>query len=386
MVARRVLWWFVAGAATLAVGACGGSSQASRAQSRQPHPSLGPALARKLQRTLDQYRAAYGLPGVAAAIVIPGEGRWAGGSGVADHKTGAPVTAETTFAIASVTKAFVGALALKLAQEGRVSLEQPLSRTVPDWPYADRITLRDLLAQTSGVSLFDQTPAFGRALVRDPRACWSPRRVLSHAGSPSSRPGARWQYNNANYLLAGLVLEHATHEPVATTLRREILDPLGLSDVVLQPQERPSPGAAHGYAGLGDLSDHDLSDGTGFLPFRSGACYSWTASGIVASAPSVAKFGDAVIRGTFLGPMARRELTSFRPTGPTGVYTAYALGLGKIGADLWGTVGDAPGFGSTLAYLPAQGITVAVLANQSNSVQATLMIAETLVQRATQDH
>jgi D-alanyl-D-alanine carboxypeptidase len=277
-------------------------------------------------------------------------------------------------------------LALKLAQEGRVSLQQPLSRTLPNWPYADRITLRELLAQTSGVSFFDQSPAFGRALGRDPRGCWSPRRVLSHAGSPSSRPGRRWQYNNANYLLAGLVLQRATHEPLATALRREILDPLGLRDVVLQPQQHPLPGAAHGYALLGDLSNHDLSDGTGFLPFRSLACYTWTAGGIVASAPSVAKFGNAVIRGSLLDPAARREMTNFRPTDNNFGYSAYAIGLGRIGPNLWGAAGSVPGFGSVLAYLPAHGITVAVLANQSNSTTATLQIAGILAQTATQRH
>jgi D-alanyl-D-alanine carboxypeptidase len=83
---------------------------------------------------------------------------------VADRHTGARVTARTTFAIASITKAFVGALALKLAQEGRVSLEEPLSRTLPRWPYADRFTLRWLLAHRSGVSRFD-----GLGVARLPR-------------------------------------------------------------------------------------------------------------------------------------------------------------------------------------------------------------------------
>ena len=73
--------------------------------------------ARKLQHVFDQQREFYELPGAAAALVIPGMGTWSGGSGVADRQTGARVTAPTTFAIASITKAFVGAPALKLARE-----------------------------------------------------------------------------------------------------------------------------------------------------------------------------------------------------------------------------------------------------------------------------
>jgi hypothetical protein len=70
----------------------------------------------------------------------PGMGIWSGGSGLADRETGRPVTAQTTFAIASITEAFVGALAVKLAPERRVSLEERLSRTLPNWPYAEYLT------------------------------------------------------------------------------------------------------------------------------------------------------------------------------------------------------------------------------------------------------
>jgi D-alanyl-D-alanine carboxypeptidase len=396
MVHGRALGWLLASVAAVTVGACGGHKQTSPAGRAQPQAHVAPELARKLQRVLDQQRTFFRLPGAAAAVVIPGKGSWSGGSGLADRATGAPVTASTPFEIASITKAFVGALAVKLAQQGRVSLDEPLRTTLPDWPYADRITLRDLLAQTSGVSRFagesEGTPPIFRAIDREPRAYWSPHRVLRYVGAPAFRPGERWQYNNANYLLAGLVLEHSTHEPVATALRREIVDPLGLRDVALQPQQRPSPGAAHGYGRrLGDRREHDLSDGSGFVPYRSTASAFWTAGGIVASAPSVAKFGDAVMHGTLLAPSARRQMTSFQSTGGEPGYSAYALGLGQIFSSrlsgyLWGAQGDFPGFGSTLAYLPAKRITVAVLANREESMPATLAIAEFLIETAAEGH
>lgn len=352
---------------------------------------MAPGLARKLQRAFDQQREFYELPGAAAALVIPEKGTWSGGSGVADRQSGRRATARTTFAIASITKAFVGALALKLAKEGRVSLEDPLSRTLPGWPHADRITLRHLLRQTSGVSRFDglESPVF-RAIQRDPGAFWSPRRVLSWAEGPSFAPGKRWEYNNTNYLLAGLVLEHATDEPVAAALRREILDPLGLRDVVLQPQERPRSRAAHGYGPSGGQREHDLADGSGFVPFRSVASASWTAGGIVASAPSVAKFADAVFRGELLGRAAREQMTNFQDTGGAPEYPAYAFGMGRtlwsrVSGQVWVAFGSTAGFGSTLAHLPAKGITVAVLANRDDSTRLTMAIAEVLIETATED-
>jgi len=147
------------------------------------------------------------------------------------------------------------------------------------------------------VSSFDtqRSDPIIRAIDAKPRSLWSPRRTLSYAGKPSFEPGARWQYNNANYLLAGLVIERATGTTVADALRQEILDPLKLDDVVLQPQERARGPTAHGYGEIGsDRRDRDLSDGSNLVPYRSVASSSWTAGGIVASAASVARFGDAV--------------------------------------------------------------------------------------------
>jgi D-alanyl-D-alanine carboxypeptidase len=259
---------------------------------------------------------------------------------------------------------------------------------VPRWPYGDRITLRHLLAQTSGVSRFDGlgSPIL-RAIERDPGAYWSPRRWLRYAGRPSFAPGRGWEYNNTNYLLAGVVLEHALRGPVAVALRREILDPLGLRDVVLQPQERPRAGAAHGYGPA--PGDRDLSDGSGFVPYRSIASAAWTGGGIAASAPAVARFGDALLRGDLLGRAARQQMTSFRDTGGRDGYAGYALGVGQIfmnrisSRPVWATVGSTHGFGSTLAHLPGKGITVAVLANRDDSTPITVAIAEALIEAAT---
>jgi D-alanyl-D-alanine carboxypeptidase len=388
-----LLAWCVS--VVVGVAACGGTARPVPSNAVRPDRPVAPELARKLQRVLDQQREFYELPGAAAGMVIPGAGTWSGGSGMADRRTGRRVTARTPFAIASITKAFVGALSLKLAEEGRVSLDEPLRGTLPRWPYADRITLRHLLAQTSGVSRFDGPgSSIFRAIERDPRAYWSPRRWLRYAGRPSFAPGQRWEYNNTNYLLAGLVLEHATREPVAVALRREILAPLGLRDVVLQPQERPDAGAAHGYGPApGKPHQHDLSDRTGFVPYRSIASAAWTGGGIVASAPSVARFGDAVLRGDLLGAAARRQMTSFQDTGRGDSYLAYALGVGEIYMNrvspdrpVWAALGSTHGFGSTLAHLPGQGITVAVLANRDDSSPITLAIAEALLETATEGH
>jgi D-alanyl-D-alanine carboxypeptidase len=386
--ARR-LWLPVLFALVALLWGCGGDKPAGPDGSGEA--AIDASLARALKATLDQQREFYELPGAAAAVVIPRKGMWSAGSGVADRKTGAPVTTRTPFAIASLTKPFIAALAVKLSESDRLRLDDKLSKFVPRWPNADRITVRQLLNHTSGVSSFDadlRDPII-RAIDARPRSYWSPQRTLSYAGKPSFEPGARWEYNGANYVLAGLVIERATHSTAARALREQILDPLGLDDVVLQPQERARGATAHGYGAIGhDRRERDLSDGTGLVPYRSVASSAWTSAGIVASAPSVARFGDvALFRGSFVTDDSHKQMLAFVPA--NGPYTGYGLGVGKgysqqLSQPVWAAVGNFPGFGGILAHLPSKGVTVVVLANRDNATGITAAIADRLLEQATQ--
>jgi D-alanyl-D-alanine carboxypeptidase len=386
MVRRRLLAGLIV--SLVSVG-CGGSGTAVRTETTPRKAGIDPALARALQRTLDQQRDFFGLPGAAAAVVIPGAGMWSGGSGLADRATGTRATADTPFAIASLTKTFVGALAVRLAADGRLRLDDRLSRWLPRWPRADRITLRQLLNQTSGVSQFGArlSDPINRAIDRRPRSFWSPQRVLGYAGRPEAAPGARWEYNDANYVLAGLAIERATRSTAARALRARILDPLGLDDAVLQPQERGRRPGAHGYGRTrGDRHERDLSDGTGFHPYRSLASAAWTAAGMVASAPSVARFADAALRGPLLTPAGRRDLLAFVPADNL-AYIRYGLGIGegfsnRMSTNVWAALGGTSGFGATLVHHPERHITVVVLSNQDESTQFTVQIADLLLEQA----
>jgi D-alanyl-D-alanine carboxypeptidase len=365
----------------LCLAGCGGSHARNAARESR---GVDPALAASFQRTLDAQRRLHGLPGAAAAVVIPGRGLWSGGAGFADRATRTPVRAQTPFALASVTKFLVGALAVKLAEQGRLRLDSPVSRWLPRWPYADRITVRQLLNQTSGIAdLWDQDP---RAVVAWSRRHWRVPRTLGNAREPVSGPGFEWRYNNTNYLLAGVIIERATHHTVADELRRELLDPLHLDDVVLQPQEqalRP----AHAYARTNrDSRPRDLTAGSRFVPFNLLGSAAWTAAGAVASAPSLARLGDALLRGSLLTPAARAQLLTTEAADGQ-MYASYGLGLGqnlspRLSTMVWVVYGNLPGVASTLAFLPGRDVTAVVLAN-TNQTRVTADIADRLLYAAT---
>jgi D-alanyl-D-alanine carboxypeptidase len=213
----------VGGSLAVAFGCGEGSSSRQPADRQGGSPARGqtggldPALASRLQETLDRVRKHQEIPGAAAAVVIPGQGVWTGTSGEADTRTHRPVTDRTLFGVGSVTKTFVAALMLKLAERDVLDLDDHLSRWVPEFPNSRLITLRQLLNHTSGTSNFTDDPAFAAAQQRNPNTVWTPRRTLRYAQHPDSPPGETWDYSNTNYVLAGLVIARATRSTVART-------------------------------------------------------------------------------------------------------------------------------------------------------------------------
>ena len=102
--------------------------------------------------------------------------------------------------IASVTKPLTAALAVALAREGRLSLDDRLSRWVPDFPNARNITLRQLLNHTSGLFNVDEDEAYNEA-VGDRSRAWTPAMVLQYVRKPYGPPGSVWHYSDTNYTL-----------------------------------------------------------------------------------------------------------------------------------------------------------------------------------------
>ena len=153
---------------------------------------------------------------------------------------------------------------------------------------------------------------------------------------------------------------------MAKTLREQILDPLKLHDAVLQPQERSRSEPAHAYGGPPRVA-RALRIGGRYAPYPSEASSTWTAGGMVASAPSVARFADALLRGELLAPDWRRQLLRFVPASEG--YDGYGLGVGKgqspTGEEVWGHFGAGPEFGTGVFHFRAKAVTVALFVSGS---------------------
>ncbi|WP_104431286.1 serine hydrolase domain-containing protein [Kineococcus xinjiangensis] len=320
-----------------------------------PGPAAGPALpgidAELLQESLDRL-AATGAQGVIARITRDGQVLELR-AGTARHDGAEPVPHEARFRIGSITKVFVATVVLQLAAEGRLSLDEPVSRHLPGLlPDGDRITARMLLQHTSGlVSYTDHVPI-------DPPALSSVEeferlRHLHHAPEDlvalaTSRPlefepGTRFEYSNTGYVVLGMLVEAVTGKPYGRVLEERVIAPLGLraTSVPGGRESLPSP-HAHGYERIAgqvvDVTELDPS-------------IAWAAGEVVSTTADLDRFLAALLGGELLPAEQLRQMRRSTPVSP-----AYGLGLQRdtlgCGAVVEGHSGSIPGFASLALSAP----------------------------------
>jgi D-alanyl-D-alanine carboxypeptidase len=170
-------------------------------------------------------------PGVVAAVKTP-DYTWVQAIGVADRATGKQMTPEVHHRVGSVTKTFTATLLLKAADEGLLSLDDPIDKYVKGVPNGDKITLRQMSDMTSGLDSYTEDQQWVKEWSSDPRRVWAPEELaqIGIKESPLFDPGTGWFYSNTNYVLLGLVLEKVTGKPISQLYQKEIIGPLHLRE------------------------------------------------------------------------------------------------------------------------------------------------------------
>ncbi len=312
---------------------------------------------------------------MSAAILFADGSIWRGTVGEADVATGVPVTPDTSFSVASVSKTFTAALILALVEDGRLSLDGAARSYLPSLPIHPRITVRELLDHTSGLRDFYFGPGIDRALLKDRARAWDPERSLKYVGKPFAKPGKEWHYSNTNYLVLGMLAESVGGAPVADQLRDRFLEPLRLDDTFYQVPGQPWPGpVAHGYRFVGPspkLPAIDLSDGSPIAPFTSVVTAAGGAGSMATSAGDLVRWAQALYGGDALDPETRDAMIAdvartvrYKPGIP------YGLGVQSVtvaGRPTLGHSGRFLGARAVVRWLPRERIAIAVLTNQSRT-------------------
>jgi CubicO group peptidase (beta-lactamase class C family) len=303
------------------------TTQASKAPSSTATPELDPTIAAQSQNVLDGAAEA-DKPGCSAAVGIEGHVAWTGVRGIADLQTGAEITKDTAFDIASVSKQFTATAILLLADDGTLSLDDTLASHVPGLPeWAETVNLAQLMHQTSGIPdyiglLEDEGYAYSDRTTQDQAL-----QVLAKVPELQFEPGAQFDYSNSNYLLLADVVQRVSGQSLPDFLSAQVFKPLDLAMVVNATQG--IPGAALPY---------DFDEGTGEYTVAVSA-WEQIGDGAIQTTPSqLVRWADNYRTGKVGGPkLLEAQLAGAVQTDPGGDdrYGAgiYILGDGQLSHD-----------------------------------------------------
>jgi D-alanyl-D-alanine carboxypeptidase len=303
--------------------------------------------------TGNEYGAAQG-----AVLSVAGPAwRYVRATGMADPETREPVDCAMPFQIGSNTKMMTAVVLLQLHEEGRLSLDDPLSRHLPEvaarLPHAQAITLRHLAQHTAGVFSYtdtapDGTPGIAVAAMSDPEALRrqiSPQEMIDFTvdhGAPSFAPGAagQWAYSNSGYTLLGMVIERTLGLPLNKAFENRIFGPLGMQESYLWD----------------DTPRHDFGLARSWLkpPFdveTSGwnMSQAWAGGGVISTPGDMHRFMSALLEGALFTSPDTLALMQQTVPSPIPGTSGYGLGLIRLNGDVWGHGGQ------TLGYISAVG-------------------------------
>ncbi|MGB8021862.1 MAG: serine hydrolase domain-containing protein [Candidatus Nanopelagicales bacterium] len=319
-----------------------------------PARALPGGTSAKLESLLEAWVADGNGVGVTAAVVTS-EGTWAGAAGV--DGAGVRLVPDAAMAIASMTKTFVAAEVMDLARRGLVDLDAPVTNYVKLPFDAGGATVRELLAMRSGFPVDPFEEAFDAA-ADDLDRRWTASDVLALVDEDGARQGSRGgapEYSNLNFLVLGSVVEKVSGQPLALTLRRDLIDPAHLDRVWVQDRERPQAPLSVAVENP-DLPTVD-ADGP-WLPSRSVASAAGAAGGMAADAPSLARWGYMLYGGRVIDSRLVAQMTAGGPD------DWYGLGTERLtadGAQAYGHDGDIGSYHGLFLVWPDQATSIAVM-------------------------
>ena len=313
-----------------------------------------PGLEKKLDDTISAELKTTGAPSVSVAVVENGELAYAKAFGSADLALGRAADVHTRYAVGSISKDFTAAALLLLQEQGKLSLDDPVSKYFPDLTRANEITIRELLSHTSGYE--DYAPQ--DYIIPEWTRPTTPRAVLDRwAKKPLNfDPGTKWQYSNTNYVLAAEIFEKASGQPLVAFLREKIFKPLGMTSATDWPPADSSDAVAYTRYALGPPRPTE----------REGAGWYFGAGELAMTPSDLAKWDIAFMQRKILSPASYQQFTHEMRL-KNGDLTHYALGLqisefANIPAISHG--GEVSGFLSSNRMFPTRDGAVIVLSNQ----------------------
>jgi CubicO group peptidase (beta-lactamase class C family) len=276
--------------------------------------------------------------------------------GLGISQVGVPVTPDMKWRPGSMAIPMLTTLVLQLQEQGKLSLDDTLSKWYPDYPNADKVTLRMLASVTSGYpDYIQENPPFQAAQLAEPYRQWTDDELLQYAFAQPivCDPGACFHYAHTNFILLGRVVEQVTGKSVTELLQKKFLDPLGLSETkITKLPAIPAP-ALHAYTAERGVYE----ESTGWSP-------SWgLGNGLImtSTAKDMTTLIKAVGSGKLLSKSAASQQVADLSKGLAGAPTQIGYGLGVAVAGGW--VLQNPvfnGYAGIAAYQTSQQLSIVI--------------------------
>jgi CubicO group peptidase (beta-lactamase class C family) len=337
----------------------------------------------EVDRLMKEFVTRSHVPGAAWGLIVDGTLVHTGATGFRELASKAPVDADTVFRIASMTKSFTAMAILKLRDEGKLSLDDPVERYVPElkaleYPTTDspRITIRHLLSHSEG---FPEDNPWGDQQLAKTEEAFS---AMMRGGIPfSNAPGVAYEYSNYGFAILGRVVTRVSGVPYREYVAAHILRPLGMSSTTLEPGAVPPGRLAHGYRWEDETwkEEPQLKDGA------FGAM-----GGLLTSIRDLSRYVGAHLSawpprdGAETAPIRRASLREMQQTARRDFATVrrdpvtsdiqltsggYGFGLSVIQTCSFRHVvahgGGLPGFGSVMRWLPEHGVGIIAFGNRT---------------------
>lgn len=296
-------------------------------------------------------------PGAAVLVMDDGKIVYAAGRGLADVAGKKAISPDTVFRLGSITKQFTAALVLQLVEEGKLSLADPLSKFLPDYPAPGAsATVAQLLNHTSGIPSYTGIPGW-MAGPKPAQALTTEGLIAEFKAMPVEfERGAKWNYNNSGYVLLGAIVEKVTGKPWHEALAERITRPLGLSSIRYGVDEDRIAAMAEGHT----VNDGKVAPSRPIhmsIPHAAGA--------LVGNVRDLAKWSHALHHGKVVRSESYKQMIA-KTRLADGTETPYGFGIGltevrdRVGISHGGGIF---GFSTYALYVPSEDVFVAVLAN-----------------------
>jgi D-alanyl-D-alanine carboxypeptidase len=298
---------------------------------------------------------------------------WLYTAGLSDIPNNLPPDGNYTFRIGSNTKTMTVTVLLQLVDEGKIALNDKLSKYFPGYPQSDKITIAMLMDMKSGIFNYSEDmEVFRQSMFTNPSRVWQPQELIDLGFSHDFyfEPGTDWHYSNTNTFIIGQLIEKLTGNSLETEINNRIFQPLQLNNTGFLTSGVDLPGIhGRGYEIRDTLPNVDATE-------HYDISWGWAAGSTYSTPRELQKYVERLVSGGYLSDSLQQKRLTENFYGRPDLWLgkiSYGLGLMRLGS-FFGHGGDLPGFSSSMYHSNEKNCTIILYFNTQDHLPSALLL------------